>query len=168
MTPDSPAPPIRLAIVGLGKIARDQHHPAIAGNAGFDLVDVLHAVALVDVGAPPVVLNVVFQLNAERPVVEHPLQPAIDLGAGEDKAAPLGERHHLFKGLCRHRTSPFCAKGNKKPQAIEMSPGDAPGIDARFHPSYREDSGFSIQDSEDIEISASRISMGCWLLNTSF
>lgn len=38
MTPDSPAPPIRLAIVGLGKIARDQHHPAIAGNAGFDLV----------------------------------------------------------------------------------------------------------------------------------
>jgi D-galactose 1-dehydrogenase len=29
--------PIRLAIVGMGKIARDQHLPAIAGNDGFQL-----------------------------------------------------------------------------------------------------------------------------------
>lgn len=30
--------PIRLALVGIGKIARDQHLPAIAGDAGFELV----------------------------------------------------------------------------------------------------------------------------------
>lgn len=30
--------PIRIAVVGLGKIARDQHLPAIAGNGAFDLV----------------------------------------------------------------------------------------------------------------------------------
>src|SRR3546814_18545713 len=29
--------PIRIAVVGLGKIARDQHLPAIAGNAAFSL-----------------------------------------------------------------------------------------------------------------------------------
>ena len=29
--------PIRIAIVGLGKIARDQHLPAIAGNDAFTL-----------------------------------------------------------------------------------------------------------------------------------
>jgi D-galactose 1-dehydrogenase len=32
--------PIRLAIVGLGKIARDQHVPALRGNPDFDLVAV--------------------------------------------------------------------------------------------------------------------------------
>ncbi len=30
--------PIRLALIGIGKIARDQHLPAIAADAGFDLV----------------------------------------------------------------------------------------------------------------------------------
>ena len=29
--------PLRLALIGIGKIARDQHLPAIAGNAGFEL-----------------------------------------------------------------------------------------------------------------------------------
>lgn len=32
--------PIRLAIVGYGKIARDQHHPAIDANAGYQLTAV--------------------------------------------------------------------------------------------------------------------------------
>ena len=30
--------PIKLAIVGVGKIVRDQHLPAVAGNADFQLV----------------------------------------------------------------------------------------------------------------------------------
>lgn len=30
--------PVRLAIVGIGKIVRDQHLPAVAGNPGFELV----------------------------------------------------------------------------------------------------------------------------------
>ncbi|MET0366405.1 MAG: gfo/Idh/MocA family oxidoreductase, partial [Sphingobium sp.] len=29
--------PIRIAVVGVGKIARDQHLPAIAGNGAFSL-----------------------------------------------------------------------------------------------------------------------------------
>src|SRR5882757_3009637 len=32
--------PIKIAIVGLGKIARDQHIPALAANDGFELVAV--------------------------------------------------------------------------------------------------------------------------------
>lgn len=40
--------PIRLAVVGIGKIARDQHFPAIAGNPAFELVATVsrHAAAL--------------------------------------------------------------------------------------------------------------------------
>lgn len=40
--------PVRIAVVGLGKIARDQHLPAIADHAGFELV------ATVDPGASAV------------------------------------------------------------------------------------------------------------------
>lgn len=41
-------PPIRLAIVGLGKIARDQHVPAIAATAGIELVAVASRNASLD------------------------------------------------------------------------------------------------------------------------
>ena len=40
--------PIRLALVGIGKIARDQHLPAIAGDAGFALVAAVSRNARVD------------------------------------------------------------------------------------------------------------------------
>ena len=33
--------PIRVAIVGLGKIARDQHIPAIAGTSGIELTAIV-------------------------------------------------------------------------------------------------------------------------------
>src|SRR3977135_3514257 len=39
---------IRMAIVGLGKIARDQHIPAIAGTAGIELVAVASRNASID------------------------------------------------------------------------------------------------------------------------
>src|SRR5260370_39722176 len=39
---------IRIAIVGLGKIARDQHIPAIAGTEGIDLVGVASRNASID------------------------------------------------------------------------------------------------------------------------
>jgi predicted dehydrogenase len=42
------APPIRLALVGIGKIARDQHLPAIAGCPAFDLVAAVSRNATVD------------------------------------------------------------------------------------------------------------------------
>ena len=40
--------PLRLALVGIGKIARDQHLPAIAADAGFDLVAAVSRNARVD------------------------------------------------------------------------------------------------------------------------
>ena len=40
--------PVRLALVGIGKIARDQHLPAIAGDAGFALVAAVSRNARVD------------------------------------------------------------------------------------------------------------------------
>jgi D-galactose 1-dehydrogenase len=39
---------IRIAIVGLGKIARDQHIPAIAGTEGIELVAVASRNASID------------------------------------------------------------------------------------------------------------------------
>lgn len=45
ITPDGP---IRLALVGIGKIARDQHLPAIAGCPSFDLVAAVSRNAAVD------------------------------------------------------------------------------------------------------------------------
>ena len=41
MTQPARLVPIRLAIVGLGKIARDQHVPTISRNADFDLVAIV-------------------------------------------------------------------------------------------------------------------------------
>jgi predicted dehydrogenase len=35
-------PTIKIALVGLGKIARDQHMPALAANDAFELVAVAH------------------------------------------------------------------------------------------------------------------------------
>ncbi|MDB5628742.1 MAG: oxidoreductase domain protein, partial [Tardiphaga sp.] len=43
-----PVTPIRIAIVGLGKIARDQHLPAIAGTAGLVLAAVASRNATLD------------------------------------------------------------------------------------------------------------------------
>lgn len=39
---------VRIAIVGLGKIARDQHIPAIAGTEGIDLVAIASRNASID------------------------------------------------------------------------------------------------------------------------
>lgn len=43
-----PPSPIRLGLVGLGKIARDQHLPAITANSGFELVAVADPVHRID------------------------------------------------------------------------------------------------------------------------
>lgn len=44
--------PIRIAIVGYGKIAKDQHVPAIAANPGFTLAAVVSPRAPADAGVP--------------------------------------------------------------------------------------------------------------------
>ncbi|WP_390902653.1 Gfo/Idh/MocA family protein [Sphingomonas oryzagri] len=49
--PEGLTSPTRIALVGAGKIARDQHIPAIAGNDGFSLVAIVDP-ALPDLGVP--------------------------------------------------------------------------------------------------------------------
>jgi D-galactose 1-dehydrogenase len=44
----NPVTAIRIAIVGLGKIARDQHIPAIAGTEGIELVAIASRNASID------------------------------------------------------------------------------------------------------------------------
>ena len=46
-------------------------------------------VALLDHRPPPGALDVVLELHAERPVVPHGVDPAVDLARREDEAAPL-------------------------------------------------------------------------------
>ena len=61
-------PPTRLALIGLGKIARDQHLPAIAGNDSFTLA------ATVDPKAPGIPgvahLDTVAALRADGPEID--------------------------------------------------------------------------------------------------
>ena len=47
---------------------------------------------------PPEVLDVVLELDAERPVVPGICQTAIDIRAGEDESAALAERGDLVHG----------------------------------------------------------------------
>ena len=67
-------------------------HPdlGVHEDAGVEADDV---VALLDHRPPPGPLDVVLQLDAERAVVPDGVDPAVDLAAREDEAAPLRERH---------------------------------------------------------------------------
>ena len=51
-----------------------------------------HVVALVDDGAPPGVLDVALELDAQGAVVPGGAEAAVDLGAGEDEAAAFAQR----------------------------------------------------------------------------
>ncbi len=51
-----------------------------------------HVVAQLDHRPPPRSLDVALQLDPERAVVPHGVDPAVDLGRGEDEATPLAER----------------------------------------------------------------------------
>src|SRR5713226_761310 len=51
-----------------------------------------HVGAEADVVSPPHALDVVLQLDAERPVVPARPRPAVDLARLEDEPAPLAER----------------------------------------------------------------------------
>eukprot|EP00967_Tisochrysis_lutea_P028869 scaffold33667_cov32-Tisochrysis_lutea.AAC.1 len=52
--------------------------------------------ALVDEVLPPGTLNVIAQLDAQRPVIVESCEASIDLGGLEDKAAALCERSQLI------------------------------------------------------------------------
>ena len=71
-------------------VARRDPHLGVHQDARVETHDV---VALLDHGPPPGALDVVLELHAERPVVPHGVDAAVDLAAREDEAAPLGQRH---------------------------------------------------------------------------
>ena len=54
-----------------------------------------HVAPPVDEGPPPELLDVVLQLNAERSVIPGVGQTAVDIGAGKNESASLGERDDL-------------------------------------------------------------------------
>ena len=70
-------------------VARRDPHLGMHQDARVETDDV---VAQLDHLAPPGTLDIVLELDAERAIVPNSVYPAIDLGAGEDKTAPLGER----------------------------------------------------------------------------
>ena len=73
--------------------------PDLAGqdHAGVEPDDV---VAALDDRLPPLALDVVLQLDAERAVVPGGPQAAVDLAAGEHQSAPLGEADDGVHAVC--------------------------------------------------------------------
>ena len=71
-------------------VARRDPDLGMHQDAGVQADDV---VALLDHRPPPGPLDVVLELDAERAVVPHGVDAAVDLRAREDEAAPLRERH---------------------------------------------------------------------------
>ena len=63
-------------------------------------------VTLLHHAAPPGALHIVLQLNAERTVIPHRVDAAVDFGAGVDKAAALRQRNNGVElGDCGGRVS---------------------------------------------------------------
>ena len=54
-------------------------------------VETFHVVTGIDIGAPPRIDDVVFEFDAQRAVVKHPLQAAVDIRTGEDEPASFAQ-----------------------------------------------------------------------------
>ena len=73
-------------------VTRRLPHPRMHQDGRVEPFDV---VPRVDHGPPPAVLDVLLELDPERPVVPDRAQTAVDLGGLEDEAPPLGEGDQL-------------------------------------------------------------------------
>src|SRR5205823_5910276 len=62
-------------------------------------VEAFDVLAIVDHRAPPALLDVFLQLDAQRPVVPHRAEAAVDLRGLEHEAASLGQRHQLVHDI---------------------------------------------------------------------
>jgi hypothetical protein len=65
-------------------------------------VDTLDVIALVNEPAPPGLLDVVAELDAEWTIIPGAAQTAIDLRRRKNKTSPLGERNDGVDVWCRH------------------------------------------------------------------
>src|SRR3979490_2842296 len=84
---------IRMAIVGLGKIARDQHIPAIAGSAGIELAAVASRNASIDGVAHFTTLDELLHAAPESGAVALPTPPQV--GRAQAAAARKPGKHVL-------------------------------------------------------------------------
>src|SRR5262249_2069940 len=107
-------------------------------------------VALLHHGLPPVALDVVLDLHAERAVVPGSAQAAVDLAGREDDPPPLGQadqrlhavvtaRHHISPSGWRPADQRWAGRLIRGPAA--PAPGYPPGAIAWAPRSRREDSG---------------------------
>ena len=108
--PTLPVLELLLQVVGPESLVTGQalgqriaEHPDVAGGhphrAGQDDrgVEADDVVAPGDHRPPPLLLDVLLQLDAERAVVPGRPGPAVDLTGGEDEPAPLAQADHLFE-----------------------------------------------------------------------
>jgi hypothetical protein len=66
-------------------------------------IEALDVIPRVDHRAPPAILDVLLELNAQRTVIPHGAEAPVDLGRLEHEAPSLGERHELFhEGVFGH------------------------------------------------------------------
>src|SRR5262249_3162152 len=93
-------------------------------------------VTLVHHRAPPRVLDVALELDAERTVVPRRADAAVDLARREDEAAPLAQRDELRHQVVGHRPSSWaatekraflgrCARGRKAGRRLRLFVGGA-------------------------------------------
>src|SRR3989442_11340300 len=80
-------PAIHQRVREAGQVARRLPDLGMHENGGVEPLDV---VALVDHGAPPALLDVLLELYAERPVVPHRAEAAVDLRRLKHEPASLG------------------------------------------------------------------------------
>ena len=73
-----------------------------------------HVVAFAHHHAPPVILEVALQLDAERTVIPDAIEPAVDLAGLENEAAPFAQADDLLHPLWICLRLLLCAhRGNK-------------------------------------------------------
>ena len=75
-----------------GDVARSLPHPWVHQNGGVEPLDVI---AVPGHAPPPPRLDIVLQLDAERPIVPATVNAPIDFARRENEATTLAERHKL-------------------------------------------------------------------------
>jgi D-galactose 1-dehydrogenase len=123
--------PIRLAIVGLGKIARDQHLPTIAGSSEFELAAIASLHGRLDSVPCFASLGELLLSNVEVDAVSLCTPPqgrhaiakqAIDAGLHvmleKPPAATLGEAHSLKEAALQHGVTLFATWHSREAPAV--------------------------------------------------
>jgi D-galactose 1-dehydrogenase len=146
----------RIAIIGFGKIARDQHVPAIARNPGFELVAISTRSGDPGIGVPchaqPETLFAALRGRLDAvaictpPAARHPIAAAameagLDVLLEKPPAATLGEIEHLEAMARRHGRVLYAGWHSQHAAGVEA---------ARAALSGKQVASFDIQWREDV------------------